>query len=223
VLRFGRLFPFISLRRKRPTGSGFGCGRGQPIDRYFIERFLKQHEHDIQGRVLDIGDSRYTKQFGGEAVNQSEILHVTDQSSATIVADLANAPNIPSNTDDCIICTQTLQYIFDVHAAVRTIHRILKPQGTVLATVPCICQISRYDMDRWGDYWRFTSLSTRRLFSDVFSENATTIEVSGNRIAALAFVDGLVQEELRPTDLDFFDADYELNIAVRATKAKTSR
>jgi hypothetical protein len=34
----------------------------------------------------------------------------------------------------------------------------LKPGGVLLATVSGISQISRYDMYRWGDYWRFTTL-----------------------------------------------------------------
>ena len=39
----------------------------------------------------------------------------------------------------------------------------------MLATVPGISQISRYDMDRWGDFWRFTTLSMRRLFEQSFA------------------------------------------------------
>ena len=87
---------------------------------------------------------------------------------ATLVADLTRAENIPSNTFDCIICTQTLMFIYNVQAAIRTLYRILKPGGVLLATVAGVShQISRHDMERWGDYWRFTSLSTRLLFQGV--------------------------------------------------------
>ena len=47
----------------------------------------------------------------------------------TIVGDLADASQIPSDCFDCVIVPQTLQFIYDVHSAVRTLHRILKPGG----------------------------------------------------------------------------------------------
>jgi ubiquinone/menaquinone biosynthesis C-methylase UbiE len=43
------------------------------------------------------------------------------------VADLTHADHIPSDTFDCIICTQVLFLIFDVRTAIRTLYRILKP------------------------------------------------------------------------------------------------
>jgi SAM-dependent methyltransferase len=68
----------------------------------------------------------------------------------TIVADLATAGHIPSDTFDCIILTQTLQYIFDLPAAVRAIYRILAPGGVLLASVPGICPILP---ESWTCYW----------------------------------------------------------------------
>jgi ubiquinone/menaquinone biosynthesis C-methylase UbiE len=46
---------------------------------------------------------------------------------ATIVGDLADAPHIPSDTFDCAIVTQTLQFVYDVRAAFATLHRIVAP------------------------------------------------------------------------------------------------
>src|SRR6185503_497384 len=65
-----------SLRRLKPISSGWGSERGQPIDRYYIERFLTTHTRDIQGHVLEIGDNNYTRKFGGDQVTQSDVLHV---------------------------------------------------------------------------------------------------------------------------------------------------
>ena len=61
---------------------------------------------------------------------------VPGQPGATIFADLAHAPEIPSSYFDCIILTQTMHYIFDLPAAVSTLFRILKPGGTLLVTRP---------------------------------------------------------------------------------------
>ena len=41
---------------------------------------------------------------------------------------------------DCVICTQTLHVIYEVEGAVRTLHRMLKPGGVALVTVPGITQ-----------------------------------------------------------------------------------
>jgi SAM-dependent methyltransferase len=211
---------FGSLRRVKPISREFGLERGEPVDRYYIEKFLDRHAADIHGRVLEIGDDRYTKQYGGAKVAHSDVLNLTPHDPAsTIVADLANADSVPSGAFDCLIVTQTLQFIYDLGTAVSHLHRILKTGGVLLATVPGISQISRYDMDRWGDFWRFTTLSARRLFQDRFLEANLTVEAYGNVLAAIAFLEGLASRELTREELDHRDADYEVLISVRAVKA----
>ena len=208
---------FGSLRRLTPVSRDFGFDRGQPIDRYYIEQFLSVHAQDVRGAVLEVGDKAYTVKFGHDRVARSDVLHVeSGQPSATVVADLTHAEDIPSEDFDCIIVTQTLQFIYGVRDAVRTLHRLLKPGGVLLTTVPGISQISRFDMDRWGEYWRFTSLSTRRLLEEVFPR--VSVEAHGNVLASVAFLHGLAAEELRPEELDYRDPDYELLITVRAVK-----
>jgi hypothetical protein len=104
------------------------------------------------------------------------------------------------------------------------LHRILKPGGALLVTVPGgIHPISRFDMVRWGDYWRFTSLSARMLFEEVFPKETIKITRYGNVMAATAFINGLAVEDLRTEELDHDDPDYEVCIAVRATKSKGNR
>ena len=160
------LVRFGSLRRLQPIGRIFGSEWGQCIDRYYIESFLAHHAADIYGHVLEVADHTYTRQFGGTRVQQSDVLHVAPQHpGATITADLTCADHLPSETFDCVIFTQTLQFIYDVRAALRTLYRILKPGGVLLATGNGISQIARWDMDHWGEYWRFTSLSARKLFT----------------------------------------------------------
>lgn len=210
---------FGSLWRLKPISRLFGFDRGLCIDRYYIEQFLSVHLSDIQGRTLEVGEDTYTREFGGDRVKGSDVLHVVEGNpKATIVADLACGDSIPSDTFDCVIFTQTLQHIYDVRAAIRTLHRILKPGGVSLVTVPGISQISRYDMDRWGDYWRFTTLSARRLFEEAFPVTSVTVKAYGNVFAAIAFLHGLVTEDLRQEELDYPDPDYEVLITVRAVK-----
>ncbi|MBW4508765.1 MAG: class I SAM-dependent methyltransferase [Scytonematopsis contorta HA4267-MV1] len=213
---------FGDLRRVTPINRKFGYDRGTPVDRYYVEKFLAQYASDIQGRVLEIGDNSYTKQFGGIAVKVSDVLHVhSENPQATIIGDLTNADNIPSNAFDCLVLTQTLHIIYDIRAALATIHRILKPGGVVLLTVPGISQISD---DEWADYWcwSFTNLSIRRLFCEFFPDSNVEVNTHGNVLAATAFLQGITTEELQPQELDYRDAQYEMLICVRAVKPEVT-
>jgi glycosyltransferase involved in cell wall biosynthesis len=209
-----------SLRRLTPISKPWPNYRGAPLDRYYIEQFLEHHASDIHGRVLELGDATYTKRFGGDRVTHSDVLEAEEGNpAATIVADLTDAPQIADATFDTIILTQTLLLIYDLPAAIATLHRILKPGGILLATVPGITSIIRDDSDKWGQYWSFTQMSVRRLFGDVFSPENIQVRAYGNVMSATGFLYGLGTQELRRTELDYHDPDYQLIIGVRAIKS----
>jgi SAM-dependent methyltransferase len=211
---------FGKLRRLSPVSDVFGLDRGLPIDRYYTEKFLSAQHSDIQKRVLEVGESLYTRKFGGGRVAQSDVLHVVEgNKNATIVADLTCADHIPSDTYDCIILTFTLQMIYDFRAALRHLYRILKPGGVLLVTSNGISRIGRREgVDPWAEYWHFTTESVRRLFRENFP--AANIEVGsyGNVLAAIASLHGLVAEDLSREELDYFDPDFEVLVTVRAVK-----
>jgi SAM-dependent methyltransferase len=174
----------------------------------------------VQGDVMEIAENTYTRRFGGERVARSHVLHaVHGNPAATLVGDLTTGEGIPTGAFDCIILTQTLPFIYDVRAALQHAARSLRPGGVLLATFPGISQISRYDMDRWGDFWRFTDASARRLFEEFWPAENVTIEVNGNVLVATAYLQGIAAEELREHELHFKDPDYPLLITVRARKA----
>lgn len=203
-----------------PVSRVFGFDRGTPIDRYYIEDFLARNAHLIRGRVLEIGDASYTRRFGGMRVTHSDVLHAeTGNPKATIAGDLASGSGVPDAAFDCIILTQVLPFILDVRAALSTCRRALKSGGVVLATVPGISQISRYDMDRWGDYWRFTDLSARRLFEEAFPKGPVEVASFGNVLVATRFLQGLAVEDLRAGDLEHNDPDYQLIITIKAERS----
>lgn len=209
---------FGSLRRLTPVSDVFGYDRGRPIDRFYIESFLSAHAGLIRGHVLEVGDDSYSRQFGADNIQKQDVLHVVPGfPGATIIADIAHAPQIPSDTFDCIIFTQTLQYVFDPRAAIATLWRILKPGGAVLATVPGMSRILRDQLDKESDCWRFTNFSTKRLFAESFGAEFT-LQTYGNVLSAIAFMEGLASFELRKEELDYHDPDYQIVIAVCATK-----
>lgn len=177
---------------------------------------MEQHRSDVRGRVLEILSADYTRRYGHD-VEKSDVLHPTaDNPDATLIGDLATGVGIPDAAFDCVICTQTLHLIYDLPGAIATLHRALAPGGVLLATLPSVSQISRYDADRWGDYWRVTSLAARRLFSHDFDDPEVTGH--GNVLAAISFLHGITTEDLRPEELDYSDPDYEVLIAVRAVR-----
>lgn len=214
--------PFLRARLCRaPIDPNYGFNRGRPVDRYYIERFLSLESEAIKGDVLEIEHDVYARRFGGERVARLDILHVDPGfPRATIAADLTDAPHIPGNRFDCLIIVQTLQYIYDVGAAIRTMRRILKPGGTALVTVPTASRLHASASDaESGEYWRFTSMATKRLFGDVFGPANVRITSYGNLAAATAGFAGLAAEDLTRGDLERHDPLYEYLIAVRADKA----
>ena len=220
----GRLKRFLNpvrwtnLRTLKPVSRVFGLDRGTPVDRFYIEKFLRQNERFIKGRVLEIGDSTYTTRFGS-AVEKSEVLHYAEgYPGATIVGDLTKTETLPEKFADCFICTQTLNFIYDFGKAVDGIHFILKEGGTALVTLAGLSQISRYDMDRWGDFWRFTDLSAKKLFEGKFAPENIVVEPHGNVLTAVAMLHGITKEELTQEELETSDQDYQIVITVRVTR-----
>jgi SAM-dependent methyltransferase len=209
---------FGSLRRLTPVSDEWGLDRGRPVDRYYIERFLATRATAIRGRVLEFSDPFYTGKFGGDRVTGSEVLEVTGGAHATYTCRLEHGDEIPTERFDCVICTQVLQLIYDLHGALSTLHRILKPGGYLLLTVPGITPISHGDDygDAW--HWSFTQSSISRLCGDVFGPDSLEVEVFGNILAASAFLYGLADCELTQDELDHLDTDYPVTIGAQVRK-----
>ena len=172
----------------------------------------------MRGAVLEIGDNTYTARHGAGRIKHSDVLHVTGSPSATIVGDLTDAASLPSRRYDCIVMTQTLQMIYRCETALINAAALLAPEGVLLATMSGISQISRYDMDRWGEYWRYTPLSARRLFESAFAPKDIFVTAYGNVRSASALLYGHASRELKPKELDYQDDDYPVTIGVRARK-----
>ena len=202
-----------------PVSRIFGLDRGMPIDRYYIERFLEKNASCISGKVLEISESTYSHRFG-KNVSHYGVLHYDHSNrKATITGDLTRPASLPEKEVDCFICTQTLNFIFEINKAVEGCYRLLKPGGVFLGTVAGISQISRYDMDRWGDYWRFTDRSITKLFEHVFGEKNVEVETFGNVLSSTAFLQGLSLEDIEDVSLlDKKDVDYQMLIGIKAVR-----
>jgi len=207
-----------NLNKFEPLSRKFGFDRGTPIDRIFMNRFLEKNSDIITGIVLEIAESTYTKKYG-KNVTKIDVLHAAEgNKEATIVGDLATGKNILKDRFDCIILLQTLHVIYDYKAVIKNCYEALKEGGVLLLTAPGISQISRYDMDRWGDYWRFTDLSLKKVLAEYFRFENIEVEHYGNYKLVSEFLNGRAAEELDAKDFDFIDDDYQLFLGAKATK-----
>lgn len=204
-----------------PASTKMGCDRGKAIDRFYIENFLHSNERFIQGDILEIADDEYSKKYSGENSNFHILTYdsTVQRTNNLIYGDLTNQETLISNSFDCFICTQTLNFIYDVKEAIKGIHYVLKDNGVALITVSGLSQISPYDYPRWGDYWRFTDQSLSRLFADVFGENAIQVETYGNLLSSLAFLQGFAVEDIKDeTILHERDPFFQCIIGIVAKK-----
>jgi glycosyltransferase involved in cell wall biosynthesis len=212
AVRFGH------LAGTRPVSQDFGWDRGTPVDRYYIEQFLGARAADIRGRALEIADDAYCSRFGGRQIAQQDILHLHPGSSrATIVGDLTKPGVLPDNTFDCIVLTQTLHFIFDLHEAAERLHSALRPGGVLLLTVP---GISPVDRGEWAAnwLWSFTSTSLRKLFEPCFGTEALQVHAHGNVFSATAFLHGVALEEIDTSKLAINDPAYPVIVTLRAER-----
>lgn len=210
---------FGNLRRVTPISRSYGFDRGRPIDRYYIENFLTAEARHIHGTVLEVGDAAYTRRFGRN-LDSCEVLHVSKAApGVTYVDDLTTGETLPSNHFDCVILTQTLHLLYDMKAALATVHRILKPGGVLLATVPGISQVA--DLE-WNDtwYWSLTRQSARRLCLENFEPELVEVKAHGNVLTAICFLQGLADHELTRAELDVADAEYPVTITIKAHKGQ---
>ena len=207
----------ISYDRLEPVSRNFGFDRGLPVDRYYIQEFINQFQKDITGHVLEIGDKYISSAFIHQ-IKQSDVLSVAQTPDSTIIGNLETGENIPLDTFDCIIMTQVIQFVFDFKAAINHALQALKPGGVLLLTTSGISQISRYDMDRWGEFWRFTDMSLKKLFTDMTLVETLNIQSWGNVTMAKAFLDGLSIEELPEQILNQHDSDYPVLLSARVQK-----
>lgn len=213
--------PYIKLIADmplNPLSRRFGLEYGKAIDRFYIEKFLADNKSNIKGIAMEIAEDRYTKMFG-ENVVETMILHVNGWGGMNVIkGNLATGEGLVENSVDCLICTQTLQFIYDIHSVVKNIYKVLKPGGTAMITVPLLSQLSLYDYQNWGCYWRFTDQSMKKILLESFDEREIKVYTYGNMKAAMAFLYGICQEEMRQSDLEYYDEQFPLIIGATCRK-----
>jgi SAM-dependent methyltransferase len=220
TLRAGgsRVFEWGEFHRHEPISPLWGADRGRCVDRYYIERFIHSHADDIKGDVLEMHDSNYTREYGSNRVVRADVLDINPANPhATLVGDLRNLSMVAPSTYDCFIMTQTLHIIYETRAVLRECLRILRPDGVLLVTLPCVSRIApEQGLD--GDFWRFTKASASRLFTEFFAKESVDVHAHGNVLVNIAFLYGLAVHELDEHEFELDDPLFPLVVTVRAVK-----
>ena len=216
LVRLRRPAWLFAFRGVRPLSDRYGYDRGMPIDRYYIESYLSEHRADIRGRGLEVKSATYLRRFGSD-LERLDVLDVDPaNANATVIDDLSSADDISDQQYDCFVLTQTLHMIYDIRSAVRHAHRILKPGGVLLATMPCVARI-----DRGGaafDFWRVTGAACETMFGEAFGAGNCTVRSYGNVRAATAFLTGMAAEELGERQLCYNDPNFPVLLCVRGVR-----
>ena len=199
----------------QPVSEKFGFDRGLPIDRWYIERFLRKTARQIKNvtKTLEVGEDTYSKKYFPDENTIRDVLRYDKG------MDLTKWETLSANTYDVFIATQVFNFIYDVRQAIGGAYYLLNEGGTLLATVAGnISQISWVDMNDYGDYWRFTELSIKCLCQEWFGEQVE-IETFGNAAMATAFIQGMAVEDLPNKNiLEEKDKAYGICIGIIATK-----
>ena len=198
----------------------FGFGRGTPIDRMYIDSFFKKHAGEISGVCLEFGDTSYIDEFG-ESVSKKYEFNYSEESSKInniIMGDLTKLDSLAANSFDCILCINVLNFIYDLPLAVQGLKKLIKPNGKIIITMAGVsAHISRYDMDRWGDYWRLTDKAAMKLFKDA-GLNIDKVQTYGNPYACSAQINGYSMEDLSQEKIITYHQDYQLLVACILSK-----
>ncbi len=156
---------------------------------------MHSHADAVTGRLLEIRDRDWSKRYGHDIV-LSDVLDIDPSNvNATIIADLQDDDVLKPESYDCIICTQTLQYMADPKHVLGALFTALAPGGTMLVTVPGLQQIDHHlkDIDRW----RFLPAGVESMAKEICSGVATfRVKSFGSTIATLGFIAGACKEEL---------------------------
>lgn len=221
-LRGARDFRARQLRRLAPLDAG--RQRGEPVVRYYWERFLDRHRTDIRGRCLEIGTVQTIRRHGGAAVTHAEAIDVAPRDTVAVVADLSRADHLDAGTYDCFVVPFTLHLIHDVEAALYHAVRILKPGGVLLANFPCVDYYFPHGLDMGTGqplfvFWWFTPIHVENLLRRTgLGASDFELVVDGNLFARVAYQMNMPVEELTTLEREHRDEGHPLLISVRVVK-----
>ncbi len=157
---------------------------------------------DVRGRVLEVKSDDYARRYGGGAVTAVTVVDVdAGNPLATLVADLDVPGVLPLRSYDCVLLTQTLQFLTP-QVALPSLYDALAPGGVLLVTTSALTRQETPDTDRW----RLPPSGLRDLLTTCLPADAEVeVEGRGNAPTAAASLLGLSVEEFGRARLEPLD------------------
>lgn len=199
-----------------PISRRFGLEMGTSVTRRYVDDFIDLYKNDIQGNTIEVAELRYSKKYNNK-IKKASVMHVYGWNSSLQI-DLETGAGVEANCYDSFICTQTIQMIYGIKNAVNNIYKMLKKGGVALVTISALSQLSLSDCANWGEYWRVTEESCKKLFGEFFERDKIEICSYGNPKMACALLYGINVESFEKEDIEFQDKQYPILIGIRAKK-----
>lgn len=162
---------------------------------------LRVEEHRVlakctlEGRVLDLGGSKYSKYqklFNG--THEITTLNIDERTNPDIVHDLELNLPIENNTYNAVLMVNVLEHIYAYRQLVEESFRVLQKEGRVICVVPFLFP----EHPSPSDFHRFTKEALQKLFEEVgYREVEIEALGSGVFLTSLAFFDRLLPFPLR--------------------------
>lgn len=129
------------------------------VRRHFVDEFFFSHAHLIapDARVIDIGGKKKSKRGLFDISKlEAKVVYVNIDRSTNpdIVSDAASIPEA-DDSYDVVIMGEILEHVPDPIAVLEEAHRLLRPKGIALITVPFMYPVHAdpYDFGRYTDYY----------------------------------------------------------------------
>jgi Methyltransferase domain len=203
---------FGDLKRYTPFCPNYGYSRGTPIDRYYLDRFIRDVRSQIVGTTLEIGGHPANREtYKLESVTEYCTMDLQQKSGAHLLGDVHSKRAFGSRSFNSVILFNVLEHCARPWIVAENIHRWLKPEGKVFCMVPNAQRIHRDPLDCW------------RILPDAFAiifggYSESTITSYGNLLTTIAAMSGIAAEELDEKDLAEKNNEYPVISCVVARK-----
>lgn len=147
------------------------------LDHRLLWKGIEAESGAMRGTLLDVGcgdrpyaslmksvDRYYGVEHPGAVMNVEDALRVSFTRLHGLVDTFGDAGEIPflDNIFDSCLCTEVLEHVPDPRVVLQEIHRVLKPGGRVLLTVPFVGELHQTPYD----FWRFTPFGLKQLLAN---------------------------------------------------------
>lgn len=212
TIPFGAI-EYSDFKRYAPLCHDYGYSRGTPIDRYYLEQFIREIRSYVVGYTLEIGGSRENQYLYGFTNAMSyKTMDMHQKPEVDITGDIHDPNSLGSNSFDSIILFNVLEHCEKPWIVVENIYNWLTKRGSVFCMVPNSQRIHRDPKD----YWRILPDGMRSLFAKFPIKQ---LYLYGNPITTIATMMGVAAEELSSEELNSFNSEYLVATCIYACKA----